>query len=33
MPFGFGFDLWNIDLRYIDLLDANLDLLVGHGLI
>ena len=33
MHFGFALDLWNIDLSDIDLLDTDLDLLVGHGLI
>ena len=31
MHFGFASDLWNIDFSDIDLLDADLDLLVGHG--
>ena len=31
MHFGFAWDSWNIDLSDIDLLDTDLDLLVGHG--
>ena len=31
MHFGFALDPWNIDLRDIDLLDTDLDLLAGHG--
>ena len=31
MHFGFALILWNIGLFDIDLLDTNLDLLVGHG--
>ena len=31
MHFGFTLDSWNIDLRDIDLLDTDLDLLVGRG--
>ena len=31
MHFGFALDLWNKDLRDIDLLDTDLDLWVGHG--
>ena len=30
MDFGFDLDSWNIDLRNVDLLDTDLDLLVGH---
>ena len=31
MHFAFAWDLWNIDLRDIDLLDTDSDLFVGHG--
>ena len=31
MYFGFALDSWNIGLWDIDLLDTDLDLLVGHG--
>ena len=31
MHFGFVLGSWNIDLLDIDLLDTDLDLLVGHG--
>ena len=31
MHFWFAFDSWNVDLGDIDLLDTDLDLLVGHG--
>ena len=31
MHFGFALDLSNIDLWDINLLDTDLDLLVGHG--
>ena len=33
MHFGFALDSWNINLLDIDLLDTDLDSLVGHGLI
>ena len=33
MHLGFVLDLWNIDFLDIDLLDTDLDSLVGHGLI
>ena len=33
MHFGFALDSWNRDLLDIDLLDTDLDSLVGHGLI
>ena len=33
MHFGFALDSWNRDLRDIDLLDTDLDLLLGLGLI
>ena len=31
MHFGFALDSWNIGLQDIDLLDTDLDLLVGYG--
>ena len=31
MHFGFALDSRNIDLWHIDLLDTDLNLLVGHG--
>ena len=31
MHFGFALGSWNIDLLDIDLLDTDLDLLVGYG--
>ena len=31
MHFGFGLDSRNIDLWDVDLLDTDLNLLVGHG--
>ena len=31
MHFEFTLDSWNIDLLAIDLLDTDLDLLVGYG--
>ena len=31
MRFGFALGSWNIDLWDMDLLDTDLDLLVGHG--
>ena len=31
MNFGFASDSWNIDLYGTDLLDTDLDLLVGYG--
>ena len=33
MHFGFALDSWNRDFRDIDLLDTDLDLLLGLGLI
>ena len=33
MHFGFALDSWNRDLLDIDLLDTDLDSLVGQGLI
>ena len=33
MHFGFALDSWNIDLLDTNLLDTDLDSLVGHGLI
>ena len=33
MRFGLALDSWNIDLLGIDLLDTDLDSLVGYGLI
>ena len=33
MHFRFALESWNIDLLDIDLLDTDLDSLVGHGLI
>ena len=33
MHFRFALESWNIDLLNIDLLDTDLDSLVGHGLI
>ena len=33
MHFGFALDSWNRDLLDIDLLDTDLDSLVGEGLI
>ena len=33
MHFGFTLDSWNIDLLDIDLLNTDLESLVGHGLI
>ena len=31
MHFGFTLNSWNVDFLDIDLLDTDLDLLVGHG--